>query len=126
MPRSLIHNRRENVVFDGLKGMAGLASMMKDLPRIKARMEEVRASLGDLRVEATSAGGLVSVKASGDLQIVEITCPQDADPAVIRDTVNEALRMAKDEAQRRIADVAAEMGLPVEPGAGGLPGLPGF
>ena len=37
--------------------------MMKALPRIKARMEEVRASLGDLRVEATSAGGLVAVKA---------------------------------------------------------------
>ena len=29
-------------MFDNLKGMAGLAGIMKDLPKIKAKMEEVK------------------------------------------------------------------------------------
>ncbi len=37
-------------MLDNLKGMTALAGMMKDLPRIKARLEEVRERLE--RVEA--------------------------------------------------------------------------
>lgn len=110
-------------MLDGLKGMAGIASMMKDLPRIKARMEEVRSSLGELRVEATSAGGDVRVAVSGELEVVDLQCTREVDDEVIRATVNDALSMAREEAQRRLAEVASELGLPM-PGEGGLPGLP--
>ena len=109
----------------GFKNMAGLASMMKDLPRMQARMEEVKASLSSLRVEATSAGGTVSVTATGDLRIEDIQISEEADlerlAGLVQVTVNEALAMARQEAQRRLAEVAEEIGLPMPPG-GSLPG----
>ncbi len=112
-------------MFGGLKNMAGLASMMKDLPRMQARMEEVKASLTSLRVEATSAGGTVSVTATGDLRIDDIQIQEDADmdalAGLVQVTVNEALAMARQEAQRRLAEVAEEIGLPMPPD-GALPG----
>ena len=36
-------------MLEGLKGMAGLASVLKDLPKIKARMEQVKERLGEMQ-----------------------------------------------------------------------------
>ena len=36
-------------MFDNLKGMGALAGLMKDLPRIKAKMEEVKQQLAEVR-----------------------------------------------------------------------------
>jgi DNA-binding protein YbaB len=109
----------------GLKNMAGLASMMKDLPRMQARMEEVKASLATLRLEASSANGTVSVTVSGDLRVVSVRIDSatqvDDLGALLQVTVNEALDMARAEAQRRLAEAAEELGLPIPPG-GALPG----
>jgi DNA-binding protein YbaB len=109
----------------GLKNMAGLASMMKDLPRMQARMEEVKASLTTLRVEASSANGTVSVTASGDLRVesIRIDSATQVDDlgALVQVTVNEALDMARAEAQRRLAEAAEELGMPM-PSGGALPG----
>lgn len=43
-------------MFDNLKGMAGLAGIMKDLPRLKQKMEEVKHRLGEIIVEAETGG----------------------------------------------------------------------
>jgi DNA-binding protein YbaB len=113
------------MMFDGLKNMAGMASLMKDLPKMQQRMEEVKNSLGDLRVEATSAGNQVRVVASGVMEILQVdvdSSESDDLGAVIRDTVNTALDMARHEAQRRLAEAAAEIGLPMPPGGLSLPG----
>ncbi|MDP7070012.1 MAG: YbaB/EbfC family nucleoid-associated protein [Phycisphaerales bacterium] len=112
-------------MFEGIRNMAGMASLMRDLPRMQQRMEEVKAALRTMRVEAVSEGGAVRVVATGDLDIAELTI---ADPArqdldtLVRDTVNTALSMARDEMQRRLAEAAEEMGLPVPPGGMQLPG----
>ena len=37
-------------MLNNLKSMAGLAGLLKDLPRIKARMEELKQSLADQTV----------------------------------------------------------------------------
>jgi len=108
-------------MFEGLKGMAGMASLMRDLPRLQARMEEVKASLADLRVESTSEGGVVRVVASGKMEVIEIACEGEVDPVMLRDTVNRALAAATAEAQRRLSEAAEELGLPLPPG-GLLPG----
>jgi DNA-binding protein YbaB len=108
-------------MFEGLKGMAGMASLMRDLPRIQARMEEIKASLSELRVESTSEGGVVKVIASGTMEIVDIVIDGEADPELLRDTVNRALVAARSEAQRRLTEAAEELGLPMPPG-GLLPG----
>lgn len=125
-------------MLDGLKGMAGLAGLMKDLPRIKERMEEVKRGLADLRVEAETGGGAVRAIVSGQMRVVSI----DVDPALlaglvnpddpddrsmaselVAGAVNAALERAQAEAERELAAAANELGLPLPPG--GLKGLIG-
>ncbi len=88
-------------------------------------MEEVKASLATLRLEASSANGTVSVTVSGDLRVVSVRIDSatqvDDLGALLQVTVNEALDMARAEAQRRLAEAAEELGLPIPPG-GALPG----
>ena len=46
-------------MFDALKGMAGLGSLMKDLPRLKENLEKAKAELAEMTVEAEVGGGAV-------------------------------------------------------------------
>lgn len=123
-------------MFDSLKNMAGLAGLMKDLPRIKARLEEVKEHLAAATVTAETGGGAVRVTASGMQKIVSI----DIEPALftglvdasdpddralgaqlITGAVNAALDKAKALAEREFADAASELGVPLPPG--GLGGM---
>ncbi len=108
-------------MLDGLKNMAGMASLMRDLPKLQARMEEVKASLTEVRVQAASEGRRVvaTADAAGNLVGIEL---QEASDAEVLETVNRALAMGRQEAQRRLAEVAEEMGLPLPAGGQGLLG----
>lgn len=123
-------------MFDNIKGMAGLAGMMKDLPKLKERMEQVKARLGDVRVEAETGGGAVRVEATGQMRVIAIHIDQalmaglidSSNPDdcamgqdLITGAVNAALTKAREAAEKEMADAASEMGLPLPPG--GLSGL---
>ena len=125
-------------MFDGLKGMAGLAGVMKDLPKIKARLEEAKAQLAETTVEATAGGGAVTAVADGRLRIREvrfdpsmlgaITDGQGEDNRRIAEdlvtgAVNAALEKAQELVTQRLSEVASELNLPLPPG--GLGGLLG-
>ncbi len=123
-------------MFEGLKGMAGLAGLVKDLPRVKAKLEEAKARLGEMTVTAETGGGAVRVTASGLLRVVSIEIDPalmgaladgggDEDRAMAEDlivgAVNSALTKARELAEREISEAASELGLPLPPG--GLGGL---
>ncbi len=113
-------------MFEGLKGMAGMASLMRDLPRLQARMEEVKASLATLRLESTSAGGTVRVVVTGALEVAEVEIngePHGDLAQLICVTTNDAIRAAREEVQRRLTEAADELGLPLPPGGLSLPGM---
>jgi len=125
-------------MFEGLKGLAGLAGMMKDLPRIKARMEEVKRTLDAQTVTADSGGGAVRVTATGSLRIVSIDIEPSmlaglVDPSqsvdrdfasdLITEAVNAALARARDLAASALGQAADELGIPIP--AGGLGGMLG-
>ncbi len=116
--------------------MAGLAGILKDLPKIKARMEQVKQRLGEMTVSAETGGGAVRVTASGLLRVVSLDIDQTllaslvdtANPLdqelaedLIAGAVNTALEKAREMAQRELAAAAGELGLPLPPG--GLGGL---
>ena len=61
---------------ENLKGMAGLAGLMKDLPKIKAKMDEIKMRLGEMTVSAETGGGAVQVTANGLLRVVSINLDQ--------------------------------------------------
>lgn len=119
-------------MFDQLKGMAGMAGLMKDLPKLKARMEEVKARLGTVRVEAETGGGAVQATVNGHLEVVALRVdpamlaglvdPSNPDDltmaeALIVGAVNAAMVKARAEAGRAVSEAAAELGLPLPPEA---------
>lgn len=125
-------------MFDSVKGMAGLAGLMKDLPRIKEKMEQVKARLGDIIVDAETGGGAVKVHANAQLRVVSIkvepslmaglvdaTNPDDLAMAedLVVGAVNAALEKAREAAELEMSSAAQELGFPMPPG--GLGGLLG-
>jgi DNA-binding protein YbaB len=125
-------------MFDKLKGMAGLAGLMKDLPRIKAKFEEVKGRLAQLTTTAETGGGAVRATVNGQMRIVSIEVDQallaglidSANPEdralasdLIAGAVNAALEKAKEMAAKEMGAAAEELGLPIPPG--GLAGMLG-
>lgn len=106
-----------------------MGSMMKQLQQVQADMAEAQEKLKDEVVEASAGGGMVKVKMSGDLRLLEVTIDPDAvDPEeaemlseMILAAVNEALRAAQKLAADRLGGASGMGGA----GLGGL-GLPGL
>lgn len=106
-------------MFDAFKNFGAMAGLVKDLPRIKARMEDVRRRAESTRVAASSGGGAVTVVATGRMRIESIViepalfaafAPRgDAeDRAIAADLVREAVNGALEAAQMRTAEMLAE------------------
>ena len=103
-----------------------LNSMMKQLQQVQSDMAEAQEKLKDEVVEASAGGGMVKVKMSGDLRLLEVSIdPDAADPEdvdmlaeMVLAAVNEALRSAQQLASEKLGGVAGGMG-----GVGGLGGL---
>jgi DNA-binding YbaB/EbfC family protein len=98
----------------------GMGNPMKALQKMQAEMAKVQEELALDTVEASVGGGSVKVTMSGDLQVRTVTIDPKAvdieDMAMLEDmvgaAVNEALRMAQDLANTKMAKVTSSMGLP--------------
>jgi DNA-binding YbaB/EbfC family protein len=107
-------------------GGLDLNAMMKQVQQMQAEMGEAQEKLKSEVVEASAGGGMVKVKMSGDMRLLEVAIePEAADPEeveILQDmvlaAVNEALRSAQELAANRLGGIAGAGGL------GGL-GLPG-
>jgi DNA-binding YbaB/EbfC family protein len=106
-------------------GGLDLNSMMKQLQQVQADMASEHEKLKDEVVEASAGGGMVKVKMSGDLRLLEVTIdPDAADPEdvemlseMVLAAVNEAIRSAQELASKRLGGVTGGLG------GMGLPGL---
>jgi nucleoid-associated protein EbfC len=98
--------------------------MMQQVQQLQAQMEKAQEELANETVEASAGGGMVTVKATGALQITEIKISPEAidpdDPELLADmvlaAVNEALRSAQSLQQAKLGGMADLGGL-------GLPGM---
>jgi len=98
----------------------GMGNPMKALQKMQAEMAKVQEELALDTVEASVGGGAVKVVMSGDLQVRSVAIDPSAvdtdDMAMLEDmvgaAVNEALRMAQDLANTKMAKVTSSMGLP--------------
>jgi len=99
--------------------------LMKQAQQMQAQMEKVQQELANETVEASAGGGMVTVTATGALEITSIKIAPEAidpdDPELLADmvvaAVNEAIRSARSLAESKLGSA---MG-----GLGGL-GLPGL
>ena len=99
--------------------------MLQQVQQMQEQVAKAQEELAHETVEASAGGGMVTVKATGALQITEIKIAKEAidpdDPEILADmvlaAVNEALRSAQGLMESRLGGM---MG-----GLGGL-GLPGL
>ena len=100
-----------------------LQKLMQQAQEMQAQMQRAQEELAKETVEASAGGGMVSVTATGALEIKEIKISPEAidseDPELLADmvvaAVNEALRSAKSLMESKLGSA---MG-----GLGGLPGM---
>jgi hypothetical protein len=102
--------------------------MLQQVAQMQEQMAKAQEELARETVEASAGGGMVTVKATGALEILEVKIapeaidPDDAD--LLADTivaaVNEAIRSAQSLAE---AKLGGAMGGLAGPGGLGLPGL---
>jgi nucleoid-associated protein EbfC len=115
----------------GAGGGMNLNQLMKQAQQMQAEMMKAQEQLKDEVVDASAGGGMVKVKMSGDMRLLELTIDPEAidpdDAEVLADmvtaAVNEALRAAQALAGKRMGGIPGLGG----PGGGGpgIPGLPG-
>jgi DNA-binding YbaB/EbfC family protein len=106
--------------------MFNMADLFGKMQEMQQRMEETKRQLGELRVTADSGGGMVTVTANGNREILSVRIDKDvvdpADPEMLEDLVTAAVNKALAEADRvakeRMAEVTKSM-LPM----GGIPGF---
>jgi DNA-binding YbaB/EbfC family protein len=110
-------------------GGLDLNAMMKQVQQMQAEMAVAQEKLKDEVVEASAGGGMVKVKMSGDLRLLEVAIdPEAIDPEesellqdMVLAAVNEAIRAAQELATNKLGGIAGGLG---GAGLGGL-GLPG-
>ena len=99
--------------------------MLKQVEQMQAEMAKAQEELAKETVEASAGGGMVTVKATGALEITEIKIDPQAidpdDPELLADmvlaAVNEAIRSAQGLAQSKLGGAIGDLG------GLGLPGL---
>jgi nucleoid-associated protein EbfC len=99
--------------------------MLQQVQQMQAEMAKAQEELANETVEASAGGGMVTVKATGALEVIEIKIAPEAidpdDPDLLADmvlaAVNEALRSAQSLVESRLGGAMGQLG------GLGLPGL---
>ena len=105
--------------------------MMKQVAEMQQQMAKAQEELASETVEASAGGGMVTVKATGALEIIEVKISREAidpdDPEMLSDmvvaAVNEAIRSAQSLAEAKLGSAMGGLGGPGGLGGLGLPGL---
>jgi DNA-binding YbaB/EbfC family protein len=94
--------------------------MMKEAQKLQAQLEALREEAAKKKVEATAGGGMVTVEASGNQEIVsikidrEVINPEDAQ--MLEDLVlaacNEALRKSREMVQAEMGKITGGLRIP--------------
>ncbi|MDE2800419.1 MAG: YbaB/EbfC family nucleoid-associated protein [Gemmatimonadota bacterium] len=88
----------------------GMGAMMKQAQKLQAKLARVQEELGAKEVEATSGGGMVTVRASGHQDILSIKInPEVVDPEDV-EMLEDLVLAAVQQVRQKAADMAeAEM-----------------
>ena len=105
-----------------------LTSLLGNLPKIKAEMENLKERLGRLSAEGDAGGGMVRVKITGQFKLLSCTISPEAlaggDRELLEDLIVAATNQAVDRVRQLVAEetgkLAQEFGVP--PGIT-LPGM---
>jgi hypothetical protein len=92
--------------------------MQKMMQQAQKMQEQLQQQIAEIKVEASTGGGMVSVKMDGHKHVLAITIDPEAVEDVemlqdmVRGAVNEAAKRVDEEAQSKMGGMLGGMGLP--------------
>ena len=100
--------------------MKGFGNLMKEAQKLQAQLEAMREEIAKKRVEATAGGGVVTVEANGNQEIVSIKIDREVvdrdDVQMLEDLVlaacNEALRKSRELVQQELGKLTGGLKIP--------------
>lgn len=100
--------------------MKGMNEMIRQAQIMQRKMTEAQEALKTKVVEATSGGGMVTVKCSGSQEITEVTIEESVmesgDVEMLQDLVmtaaNEAIKKSKDMMEEEMKGITGGMSIP--------------
>jgi DNA-binding protein YbaB len=111
-------------MFDKLKAVQTIGSLMKNKEQLAEAGERVKAQLETLRVEGEAGSGACRAIVNGKMKLIDLTLEpallagmavdektRDLATALIKDAINDATKKAQDRVQAIIAKEAEELGL---------------
>ncbi len=103
-----------------------MADMFGKVQEMQRKMEETKANLGKLEVQAEVGGGMVRVTANGNRELIGIKIDKDVidptDPEMLEDLIVAGVNKAMAEADRLSKEKMMEVTRDMIPG-GGIPGM---
>lgn len=93
-------------------------NMQKAMQQAQQMQEQLQKEIAAIRVEASTGGGMVSVKMDGQKKVLEVKIDPDAAEDVemlqdmIRGAVNEAGKRVDEQAQQKMGGMLGGLGLP--------------
>lgn len=100
--------------------MKNMQQMMKQVRKMQEEMQRAQEALKEKVVEGSAGGGVVTVKANGHKQVMEVIIkPEAVDPDdvemlqdLVLTAVNEALKNADELASKELSRFTAGMNIP--------------
>ena len=110
------------------KEFGQIASLMKNLPKIREEMSRLHGKMAQIVAEGDAGGGMVRVRVNGNMEVISCKFSDEAikagDKELLEDltaaAVNQAMKKAKEQVAEETTKMATGLGLP--PGMG-LPGV---
>lgn len=95
----------------------GMGDILKQAQKMQEKMQKVQEELGDMQVEASAGGGMVTVTANGKQEIIGVKIDQQVvdpdDVEMLEDlivaAVNQSLQKAQELANQEMGKVAGGM-----------------
>lgn len=104
----------------GLGNLGDLSKVMKQAMNVKGRMEELKESLANERVEAAAGGGMVKVVLNGKFEMLSIEIEPEVidrdDPEMLQTliaaAVNEGNRKVQELVKEKMSEIAGGIDIP--------------
>ncbi|MGD0303780.1 MAG: YbaB/EbfC family nucleoid-associated protein [Candidatus Acidiferrales bacterium] len=98
-------------------------ALQQMLAQFRQAQETLEKQIGEISVEATAGGGMVSVRMNGQKQLTEVKIEPDVYKSKDQEMLQELILAAVNDAARRVDD---ELSKQVKELSGGMPGLAGL
>jgi DNA-binding YbaB/EbfC family protein len=103
-----------------MKGMANMGNLMRQAKKLQENLEEKQAEIAEMKIEASSGGGMVTATVSGKGELLnlaiekEVVDPEDVEMLVdlVVAAVQEAQKNAQEKAQEMLGPLTQGMNLP--------------